>query len=36
LIAKVKITRVEPNRAIANVMPEWKQEDIVEGDQVVY
>jgi hypothetical protein len=36
LIAKVKITRVEPNRAIANVMPEWKQEDILEGDQVVY
>jgi hypothetical protein len=36
LVAKVKITRVEPNRAIANIMPEWKQEDVVEGDQVVY
>jgi chromosome segregation ATPase len=36
LIAKVKITRVEPNRAIANIMPEWKQEDVLEGDQVVY
>jgi hypothetical protein len=36
LVAKVKITRVEPNRAIANIMPEWKQEDILEGDQVVY
>lgn len=36
LVAKVKITRVEPNRAIANVMPEWKQDEIMEGDQVVY
>jgi hypothetical protein len=36
LVAKVKITRVEPNRAIANVMPEWKQDEILEGDQVVY
>lgn len=36
LVAKVKITRVEPNRAIANIIPEWKQEDVVEGDQVVY
>jgi hypothetical protein len=36
LVAKVKITRVEPNRAIANIMPEWKQDDVMEGDQVVY
>lgn len=36
LIAKVKITHVEPKRAIANIMPEWKQEDVMEGDQVVY
>lgn len=36
LVAKVKITRVEPNRAIANIMPEWKQDDVLEGDQVVY
>lgn len=36
LIARVKITRVEPNRSIANIMPEWKQEDVLEGDQVVY
>jgi len=36
LVAKVKITRVEANRAIANIMPEWKQEDVLEGDQVVY
>jgi chromosome segregation ATPase len=36
LVAKVKITRVEQNRAIANIMPEWKQDEILEGDQVVY
>jgi hypothetical protein len=36
LVAKVKITRVEPNRAIANIIPEWKQDDVLEGDQVVY
>jgi hypothetical protein len=36
LVAKVKITRVEPNRSIANIIPEWKQDDVVEGDQVVY
>ena len=36
LVAKVQITRVEPNRAIANIMPEWKQDDVLEGDQVVY
>jgi len=36
LVAKVKITRVEPNRAIANIMPEWKQDEVLEGDQVVY
>jgi hypothetical protein len=35
LVARVKITRVEPNRAIANIMPEWKQDDVLEGDQVV-
>ncbi len=38
LIGKVKITSVEPNRCIANVLPEWKQEgsEIMEGDQVFF
>lgn len=36
LIAKVRITSVEPNRSVANVMPEWQQEEIMEGDQVLY
>lgn len=35
LIAKVKITAVEPDRSIANIMPEWKQDEVMEGDQVV-
>jgi hypothetical protein len=38
LIGKVKITAVEPNRSIANVLPEWKQEgtEVMEGDQVFF
>jgi len=35
LVAKVRITSVEPKRAIANVLPEWKQADVVEGDLVM-
>lgn len=38
LIGKVKITAVEPNRSIANILPEWKQEgtEIMEGDQAFF
>jgi hypothetical protein len=36
LIGKVKITSVEPNRSIANILPEWKQDDIMEGDEVIF
>jgi flagellar hook-basal body complex protein FliE len=36
LIGKVRITQVEPDRSIANVIPEWKQDDIMEGDQVIF
>jgi DNA repair exonuclease SbcCD ATPase subunit len=36
LIGKVRITQVEANRSIANVIPEWKQDEIMEGDQVVF
>ena len=32
LVAKVKITNVQPNRSIANVMPGWKLGEIMEGD----
>lgn len=36
LVGKVRISSVETNRSIANVMPEWRQSDILEGDQVMY
>lgn len=36
LVAKVRVTKVEPNRSIANIMPDWKQAEVMEGDQVVY
>jgi hypothetical protein len=36
LVGKVQITTVEPDRSFANILPEWKNADIVEGDQVLY
>lgn len=38
LIGKIRITAVEPNRSIANILPGWKRsdKDIMEGDQVFY
>ena len=36
LIGKVQITQVEPNRSIANVLQDWKQDDVMEGDQVIF
>jgi len=36
LIGKVQITSVQPNRSIANVLPEWKQDEVLEGDQVIF
>ncbi len=36
LVAKVRVTKVEPNRSIANILPDWKQADVMEGDQVIY
>lgn len=35
LIGAAKITSVEPTRAIANILPEWRQDEIMEGDQVI-
>jgi hypothetical protein len=37
-IGRVRVTSVQPDRAIANVMPEWKQTDqdeFMEGDQLI-
>ncbi|MBC8002215.1 MAG: hypothetical protein H7X97_06470, partial [Opitutaceae bacterium] len=38
LIGKIRITAVEANRSIANILPGWKRsdKDIMEGDQVFY
>lgn len=36
LVGAVRITRVEPTRSIANIIPEMKQDVLMEGDQVIY
>jgi hypothetical protein len=36
LVAKVRIASVSPERSIANILPDWKQGDVLEGDQVLY
>jgi hypothetical protein len=36
LVGKLRITKVEPNRSIANIMPDWKVGEVMEGDQVLY
>jgi hypothetical protein len=36
LVAKVRVTSVEASRCVANVIPEWKQAEVMEGDQVLY
>lgn len=35
LVAKVRVTEVQDNRAIANIMPGWKLMDVSEGDVVL-
>jgi cell shape-determining protein MreC len=35
LVAKVKVTSVQKNRCIANVMPGWKLGEVIEGDKVI-
>jgi predicted nuclease with TOPRIM domain len=35
LVAKVKVTTVQKDRCIANVVPGWKLGEILEGDQVI-
>lgn len=36
LIGKVQITQVEPDRSIANILQDWKQDEVMEGDQVIF
>jgi hypothetical protein len=35
LVGKLKIADVKDHRAIANIMPAWKQGEVLEGDQVL-
>ncbi len=35
LVAKVRVTSVQKDRSIANVMPGWKLGELLEGDQVI-
>jgi predicted nuclease with TOPRIM domain len=35
LVAKVKLGSVQPDRSIANVLPDWKLGDVMEGDEVI-
>jgi multidrug efflux pump subunit AcrA (membrane-fusion protein) len=34
LVAKVRIMSVQSKRCVANVLPDWKQADVLEGDSV--
>jgi len=36
LLGKVRIATVDKDRSIANIMPNWKRGDIMEGDEVLY
>jgi myosin heavy subunit len=35
LVAKVRVTSVQKDRSIANVLPGWKLGEVLEGDQVI-
>jgi len=35
LVAKVKVSGVEKNRSVANVLPGWQLGEVMEGDQVI-
>lgn len=36
LVGKIRIAAVKSKESIANVLPEWKRDEIMEGDQVLY
>jgi hypothetical protein len=36
LVAKLRVTTVESNSSIANIMPDWKVATVREGDQVIH
>jgi hypothetical protein len=36
LVAKVRVSSVQSDRSIANIIPGWKLDEVMEGDQVFY
>jgi hypothetical protein len=36
LVGKLRITQVEPNSSVANIIPDWKVTEVMEGDQVIH
>lgn len=36
LVGKVRIAAVQENQCVANILPAWKQDEVMEGDQVLY
>jgi hypothetical protein len=36
LLGKVRIKTVYPDRCVANILPDWKRGEIMEGDEVLY
>jgi hypothetical protein len=30
------VTSVQPEKSIANIMPDWKLSEVMEGDEVLY
>jgi cell shape-determining protein MreC len=36
LVGKLQVTKVTPDQSIANIMPDWQQSEVMEGDQVIY
>ena len=35
LVAKVRVSTVEKDRSVANVLPGWQLGEVMEGDQVI-
>ncbi|MGA2176636.1 MAG: hypothetical protein ABSH38_16800 [Verrucomicrobiota bacterium] len=36
LIGKVRISSVQKDRSVANILPDWKRGEVMEGDEVLY
>jgi hypothetical protein len=34
-VAKVRVSKVQKDRSVANIMPGWQLGEVLEGDQVI-